>query len=239
MFSQAGETLRDFTWGDFADWYVEVAKVQLADPELKASTEAILLHVLESILKMWHPFMPYVTTRLWEEFGTDQLMLIEEWPAPRSSYSTSEVGPFERVKDVVTSIRNIRSTYNVAPSKKVDVTIAGEIDGLDEVVKRLARVEKCTIDAAASKVSGAVAVTTAAGEVYVDLGGAVDVEAEKARIGAELENVSKYLKGLEAKLNNDKFTANAPEAVVAAERAKYDEANARREALDAQLKNLQ
>ncbi|MEK7615411.1 MAG: valine--tRNA ligase, partial [Patescibacteria group bacterium] len=87
-FSQAGELLRDFTWSDFADWYLEIAKVQRESAH-KENTERILLHVLKTLLKLWHPFMPFVTEVIWKEMGTDGMLLIESWPVVSSTRNDS------------------------------------------------------------------------------------------------------------------------------------------------------
>ena len=239
MLSQAGEVLREFTWGDFADWYVEVAKVQMKDPQLKASTEAILLDTLECIIKMWHPFMPFVTTKLWEEFGSDKMLLIEDWP---EVLETTGGEKFDRIKDIVVAIRQVRATYKIDPARKVDAVIVSKedwIEPMSEVIRTLARVEKLEVVSSAEKPDGAASTVAGGATIYVPLAGIVDIDAEKARMKKELEEIKKYVEVLDKKLSNEGFVNNAPKEAVDKENQKRIEATAKLEALKVQLGALE
>ncbi|HJN85368.1 MAG TPA: class I tRNA ligase family protein, partial [Patescibacteria group bacterium] len=235
--SQAGEELREFTWGDFADWYVEVAKVQLEDEKLKESTEAILLYTLQAILKMWHPFMPFVTTKLWESFGSDKMLLIEDWPVEISAEAGS--GAFERAKDIVSAIRAARASHRIERHKKVNAVIVGDdlepIVELKEMLHRLAGIENLTISGDAAKPADSISAIAGGVTIYIPLAGLIDTEAEKVRLQKELDGVAVYVTSVEKKLGNKGFTDNAPEAAIAKEQAKLDEASARKQAIEEQL----
>jgi valyl-tRNA synthetase len=235
--SQAGEELREFTWGDFADWYVEVAKVQLEDEKLKESTEAILLYTLQAILKMWHPFMPFVTTKLWESFGSDKMLLIEDWPAEAMAKEGS--GAFERAKDIVSAIRAARASHRIERHKKVNAVIVGDdlepIVELKEMLHRLAGIENLTISGDAAKPDDSISAIAGGVTIYIPLAGLIDTEAEKVRLQKELDGVAVYVASVEKKLGNKGFTDNAPEAAIAKEQAKLDEASARKKAIEEQL----
>ena len=239
LFSQAAETLREFTWSDFADWYVEVAKVQLQNEETKESTEEVLLYTLQSLLKMWHPYIPFVTTRLWEEVDADQMLLIESWP---TAGSVEGGASFERMKEIVTAIRATRAGYKIDPAKKVDVLMTGaeasSMQPMADTIKQLGRVENLTIDAAVERPDGSVSVVAGGCTLYIPLADVIDVEAEKKRLQKELDNVSDYAASIEKKLSNKGFVDNAPEEAVEKERAKLAESTAKRDALKEQLEAL-
>ncbi|PIR47260.1 valine--tRNA ligase [Candidatus Uhrbacteria bacterium CG10_big_fil_rev_8_21_14_0_10_50_16] len=238
--SLAAERLRDVTWSDFADWYVEVAKVQLQDPALKESTEDMLLYVLQCLLKMWHPYMPFVTTRLWEEFGSDKMLLIEDWPEIVSTDTKSPaVVNFENAKEIVTAIRATRASYKIDPVKTVDAIVTGEtVDAMTatvEIIKRLGRVGTLTLRAGVERPEGSVSLVAGGHTIYIPLAGVIDLAAEKTRLQAELASVEAYTKSVGAKLNNQGFVDNAPAEAVQKEQEKLAEATARRDALQQQL----
>ena len=237
--SQAGEELRDFTWSDFADWYIEVAKGQLKDEHQMSSTEQILLYVSQTLLKLWHPFMPFVTQRLWQEVDEDGLLLVEAWP---DALETKPDEAFSRVKDVVTMIRNLRATYRVPERTAVPVTlISAQCDfwkDMEPMIRTLVLVESLSVcDVAESGAQYAVA-SLGDTEVRVHLAGAIDVKAEIARLMSAWQDVEDYVKQQEKKLKNKAFVKAAPVEVVDGERRKLDEACAKRDAYRAQLDAL-
>ena len=237
-FSFAGEQLRDFTWGDLADWYLEIAKVE-------GSKSDILNYILNSILKLWHPYMPFVTETIWQEvYGNDKILMVERLPvstvvlsggyAPEGSLSNGQSvigeGDFEAIRSVITSIRSLRSEYKIEPAKKIGVYLnAGKKENLfkdsEAIIKSLARLEKLEFVE-----SGA--------EIALDLAGAVDAEKEKPRLEKEIAEITKYISGLENKLSNQEFVNNAPKLVVEKEQAKLAEAKDKLEKLEEQLKAL-
>lgn len=239
LFSQAAEMLREFTWNDVADWYVEVAKVQLQDDELKASTEEVLLYVIQSVLKLWHPYMPFVTTRLWEETGSDRMLLIEDWPVAGEVTGGENFG---RMREIVTAIRAARASYKIDPARKVDVMMTGDgaevLRPMMDVMMRLGRIESLTIDSALERPDGSIFLAAGGATIYIPLADVIDIDAEKKRLQAELDDVSAYIATLEKKLSNDGFTKNAPEEAVEKERAKLADASAKGDALAEQLKAL-
>ncbi|HBU28235.1 TPA: valine--tRNA ligase [Candidatus Uhrbacteria bacterium] len=239
LFSQAAEVLRDFTWGDFADWYVEVAKGQLQDEVLKQSTEETLLYVLQNVLKMWHPYMPFVTTRLWEEFGSDKMLLIEDWP---EVVDVREEGSFEAFKEIITVIRGTRATYKIDPVKKVGVMIIGEsvdvLRPLETAIRQLGRVESVTFAKTMERPEGSVFLHAGEYAVYIPLAGVIDLVAERARLSGELKNVQDYVVVLEKKLANTGFIDKAPVEAVEKERGKLAEAAAKGEVLTQQIAAL-
>ena len=233
-FSPAGEDLRDFTWNDLADWYLEIAKVE-------GDKSDILNYILNTILKLWHPYMPFVTEAVWKEvYGEDEMLMVEKWPAYAKASAGKPESDFEMVKQIVVGIRSLRSEYNIPPVKKLNIAVNGGekqilIEESIEIIKALARVEN--IEFVSEKPDGAVGFVESGIEVFIDLAGSVDTEKEKERLAKEIDNVEPYVVSLEKKLAGD-FAKKAPEAVVEAEKKKFAEAKEKLEKLKEQLSAL-
>lgn len=262
-FSYAGESLRDFTWGDLADWYLEVAKVEGNKMEL-------LNYLLNTVLKLWHPFMPFVTEEIWREiYGREQMLLVQKWPVmhgvtvinadekemnlwgrikdvfqTRDNPETIErATDFELIKNVITGIRSIRAENKIEPIKKLSAIIgAGDREELLQqnlgIIKSLARLEKIQVNQSVGKPVNFAVFITGKVEVFVDLSGTVDVTKEKERLSKEIEQTQKYLDGLEKKLSNAEFVKNAPSEVIDKEKTKLSEAKEKMEKLNKQSVNL-
>jgi valyl-tRNA synthetase len=238
-FSMAGEELRDFTWGDLADWYLEMAKVEGKKSE-------ILNYILNIVLKLWHPYMPFVTETIWQEvYGQENILLIARWPSSMTITKEKDTY-FNIIESVITGIRFMRAEYKIEPAKKLDVyidTIAGVV-GTEkilkdsaEIIKSLARLEKLEIALNIEKPKSVVGFLGASA-VYIDMAGAVDNEKERPRLEKEIAEIKKYVSGLENKLSNQEFVSNAPPAVVEKEKTKLSEAKSKLEKLEEQLQNL-
>jgi valyl-tRNA synthetase len=238
-FSAAGEKLRDFTWEDFADWYLEIAKIE-------GNKGKILQDILEKMLVLWHPFIPFVTEAIWNEMLEKKDLIVASWPKVNKTTkqeSKKTAGDFEKIKSIITAIRNLRSEYKVEPGKKVRVILVSKTDAKlleaqRDILKGLGRVESLEIKIIGKKPNGFSGAVAQGIGIYLDLAGAVDMEKEKARLGAELANKEKYLAGLSAKLKNKYFVARAPKAVIAVEQEKMTKAAEEVKNLKEQLKNL-
>lgn len=219
-FSQAGEKLRDFTWSEFADWYLEIAKTQEGK-----TTDAILLYVLERLLTYWHPFMPFVTEELWKQIDQDAMLIVHEWPmAVQDHHDTQAEQEFASLQQLIGAIRNIRSQYTIAPKQKVDVVVVGgDFERHRPLIELLAGVGTLTF---ASHAPTGEYASSVAGDthVFVSLEGFVDKEAEHARLTKEAEETKAYIASLEQKLANQEFVAKAPERVVATMHQNLDDA---------------
>lgn len=210
-FSQAGEKLREFTWNDLADWYLEVSKFEKTESKAK-----ILNLILSDLLKLWHPFTPFVTEKIWEEMGNENL-IISDWPKA-DVYNIKEDNNFEKIKNIITAIRNARNENQVEPSKKVKAILVTKDKDFFEaqavLIKSLRTgIEELEISSKDSAQSDAISIVV--GDVKIYLLGAVDKDKEKKRIEKEIVNLEKWIKSAEAKLNNKGFLANAPKEVVA------------------------
>jgi len=211
--SAAGEELRDFTWNDFADWYLEIAKIE-------KGKDAILMDVLETLMKLWHPFMPFVSEQIWSSFKSTTLM-VEAWPTAVGRRDEQAEREFAVMQEAVTTIRNIRATQRIEPAKKVAATTgdASLLAHADAIVW-LCRLESLTLGDKPG--------------IQLVLGD-MDVAAERARLEKERDDLSAYVASTDAKLANVEFASKAPEKVVAGMRAKRDEAAAKLAAIVSQL----
>lgn len=230
-FSYAGEQLRDFTWGEIADWYLEIAKIE-------GEKEEILNYILNTLLKLWHPFMPFVTEAIWQEvYGKENILMVEKWPVEIGITSVEE---FDLIKEIITGVRSLRAENKIEPAKKLSATIsAGDklklLEDNKNIIIALGRLENLNIIKSIAKPEGAVGFVVGVVEIFIDFSGVVDVEREKNRLQSELEQIEKYLVGLEAKLSNVDFVQNAPPAVVGKERQKLQEAKDKKEKINNQL----
>ena len=245
-FSQAGERLRDFTWSKFADWYVEAAKVE--DNEVK---DGILRHVLEGLLKLWHPFMPFVTEVIWREMGHDTMLLVAPWPheVEYAGYSEGEGYQgrgrmsFDTVKNIITAIRSIRSDYGIAPKQKIKAVIyAGDKVELLESQKTLIESLRTGVDVTIHKTGDTmkeVAYAVVDGvEVYIPLAGLVDITKEKVRLEKRSQELKKVITATDAKLGNEAFVHHAPADIVQAEIDKAEGYQQELKKIKAQIKHL-
>jgi valyl-tRNA synthetase len=234
-FSQAGEKLRTFTWDEFADWYLEINKIQ--------PNNLLLANCYASLLKLWHPFMPYVTETLWPNFGED-LLMIAEWPkAEKKMVDKKAEKDFEVLKNIIVAIRGLRADYKIEPVKKVSAMIYGGgktklLEEQAEIIKTLARVENLEINKSGEKPEKSVGAVIEGVEVYLPLAGLIDVAKEKARLNKELAEAEKYLGILESKLGNKSFLANAPKELVAEEKEKMKLQKEKVQKIKDQLKSL-
>jgi len=232
-FSAAGELLRDFTWTELADWYLEIAKIE-------GSKSSILNYILQTILKLWHPYMPFVTEVLWGQiYGEGRMLMVEAWPAAGESVKDTEKN-FAVLQSVIVGIRSLRAENKIAPGKKLNVqTDGGSYAALlkenVEVVKGLARLESFEIVSKVEKTDTMVSFVESGMEVFIDLDGAVDLEADRARLERELEDAKKYMASLEKKLSNTAFVSKAPAAVVEKEQKKLVDVGEKVEKLERQL----
>ena len=231
--SQAGELLRDFTWSDLADWYLEISKIE-------KNKDAVLWHILPRLLKLWHPFMPFVTEYIWKvgKLGSEQL-LVSEWPAGEFADQEAEK-TFEKIKTLITDLRRLRSEQNVEPAKFVEFAVVADEAGRQvieanlEVIKHLSRAENITL---ADKIDDGWPVTVSGSmTIGLNLAGAVDVEAEKIKLQKEMEDLIPYIESTEKKLSNSEFTAKAPDKVVQGMQDKLEEAKNKLFAIQQRLK---
>jgi len=227
-FSLLGEALRDFTWNEFADWYLEIAKIQKREPELVESTDRVLLFVLERLLALWHPFMPFVTEEIYKAFDRD-LLMVRAWPVSTHGFAVSDRDDMRLLQGAVTALRNIRAAYRVEYTKPIDVMFVGaeRLEELAELIRRLAVVDQMTFTHKDEKPAQSAAAVVESVRLYVPLAGVIDLEAERARLEKELAEVRTYMTSLQQTLSNVAFRQNAHKDVVLQKEQLLLEATAR------------
>jgi valyl-tRNA synthetase len=234
--SEVGTTIYDFFWSEYCDWYLEISKVQ--------PNKAVLAHVLKTILKLLHPFTPFVTEQLWSMMDQKEALITSEWPTVEKAHNfTAAKREMGAVIDVVSTIRQMRSEYNVSPGKKIDATLYGHelkstLSDNEDVIKSLARLEKLDIQKEGSKPKEAMGQFVGKIEVYLPMEGLIDKAKEKDRLTKEIKNIEGYLKGLKGKLANKGYLANAPKKVVEGDQQKAQEAEDKLKNMKEQLKSL-
>ena len=217
----AVQKLYDFIWDCFCDWYIELKKTDLyADDENAAqNARQVLVFVLDKILKLLHPFMPFITEEIWQNIPHDgETIMLQQYPEFTDELVfTQEAADMQKIMTAITAIRTQRNEMNVPPSKKAKLYIASKAaetfsHGV-EFFKKLASASDIAIDADFD-IDGAVTVVTADAKLYIPMNELVDMEAEKKRLNKELEQTKKMLLQDEKKLSNEGFLNKAPAAVV-------------------------
>ncbi|MGN0628809.1 MAG: valine--tRNA ligase [Oscillospiraceae bacterium] len=218
----AEQKIVDFIWDVYCSWYIELAKARLQG-ENADSARRVLVYVLTGVLKLLHPFMPYITEEIWQSLPHEgESIMVSSWPEYDEAHCfESEAAQFTKVMDAIKAIRNRRAEMNVPPSKKATLYIetadAQVFEQCAAFLVRLASASEVEVNADFDK-SGAVQVITDSAKIYIPMAELIDMEKEAARLAKEKEQCEKQAAGLEARLNNPGFVNKAPENVVAAER---------------------
>ena len=225
----AVQKVYDFIWDTYCDWYIELTKARLysEDADRKQTAIAVLVYVLDQILRLLHPFMPFITEEIWQSLPHEgNALIVAQWPQFRDDLAfKAEADQMESVMDAIRAIRNRRAEMNVPPSKKAALYVLTAKPQVftegEGFLLRLAYADTVTmLENEPENLDGMVTITTADAKLYIPMGQLVDVAKELARINKELEAAKKFLSSLEGKLCNEKFISRAPEAVVNAEREK-------------------
>ena len=218
----AVQKLYDFIWDVFCDWYIEIAKIRLQgdDETAKDNVKAVLVFVLTNILKLLHPFMPFITEEIYQAIPHDcESIMISDWCKFDDALSFEiEEDEMEKIMSAIRAIRNRRAEMNIPPSKKSAVFV--ETDQTDtftfgtDFIKRLAYANEVTVDTAFGDLGNVVTIITNDAKIYIPLGDLVDFEAEKKRLEKELAQAEDKLAFINKKLSNPGFVNKAPEKVV-------------------------
>ena len=248
-FGLAATKIYDFAWSEFCDWYIELSKSRLLgeDGESKETVKAVLLSVLLDLLKLLHPFMPFLTEQVYKYLpGSEGFLMLQKWPETREDYCfPEEEKKMQGVMEVIRTIRNLRSEMNVASSRRTRLMLLAAdgwketLKGAEGFFKRLAGAEKIEMLADRAQVTEkTVSAVGTPGELFIPLGDLVDFEKEIARLMKELENLNKETERARNKLNNPGFVAKAPEQLVQQEREKLEANQAKADALAARIAEL-
>ena len=261
-FDQLAKVLYSFVWDEYCSWYLEMAKVLLssedATQEQLRGTRRTLVRVLETLLRLLHPVMPFITERIWQdvkalagveekiETNNDTIML-QAYPvcddSKRFPNSHKEI---EWIKSVISAVRNIRGEMNIEPAKKFPVLLSGVsdeqgkfVDANQALLERLGNMESVEIIAKDSDTPESATALVGEVQVLVPLGSLIDKQAELSRLGKESERLAGGIKRAESKLSNPGFVDKAPEAVVAKERSKLEDAKSQLELLSQQISKIE
>ena len=248
QYGEAGRQIYDFLWGEFCDWYIEMAKVRLygQDPSAQNAARQVLAYVLERTMRLLHPFMPFVTEAIWQNLPHEgESIMIAPWPRAGGVDEEAETA-IELLMDIVRAIRNARAEFSVQPKQRIAASIAaGKYYDLlreqQDILLSLAHLdsERLELDTTLTDVP-AQALTLVVGGVtiYLPLAGMIDVEAEKARIANEMERLTKLIANSQILLTNKNFISKAPAHVVQKERDKVTKYREKWQKLRERLESL-
>lgn len=235
FFGDAGREIYDFFWGDFADWYIEASKTRLYQTSLAGTAQAVLLYVFENILKLLHPFMPFVTEELWQALPCRrQALIISHWPQTSLPRDANSVKRFENLQSLIRAIRNARAEYSVEPAKRISASVVANSDVLGyissekQVLAQLSRLDLQNVHFRESPPDYAKqSIHLVAGEgleAYLPLVDMVDISLEVQRLAKRLSKMQLEYDALASRLNSPSFVEKAPEEVVRGVREKASEA---------------
>lgn len=245
-FNEAANAIYEFIWHEFCDWYIEIAKASISEK----TSQVILYKVLEKSLRMLHPFMPFITETIWQKIPHEKdragdTIMLQPWPhIQKEMVSKESEEKMERIIQVVTAIRNIRSVWNIDP--RTDVAVVLNIhDARDQqliaenadLMKRMARIGDLKAGKLAKPKNAAVSVVGTL-EVFVPLEGLIDFAKERARLEKEALRMASEYKGLTGRLSNEEFLSKAPEDIIAGQRARKTELEAQMAKLNENLKEI-
>ncbi|MFH0847112.1 MAG: valine--tRNA ligase [Chloroflexota bacterium] len=250
-FGEAQQSLYDFLWGEFCDWYIELAKIRLRDGKENLSPVPVLVHVLEGALRLLHPFMPFLTEELWQHLpdGVKKAESIMIAPYPSEAEVTpadseAESSTIASLIEVVHAIRNARAEYKVEMAKWVPARIYGKTDKLKPyagVIETLARAKPVTFPAESRGAEAGkqdLVLLLKDAEVVIPMESMVDIDVERVRLGKEIAAAEAELARLESRLSDNAFLTKAPESVVAKERERLTVLNDRLARLRQELAKL-
>lgn len=250
-FNEAASALYSFTWNEFCDWYIELVKEDLYGEDAAARERAqnVVFHVLERLLRLLHPFMPFITEEIWQalpgERPAESIMAAAYPETAEAEFNDTEVEVMERLMAVVGAIRNVRGEMALPPGKKIPVLLdcksQSDVDEMNQgasYIQALARVESLTAAIQVDRPKGAATQVAGQIEVLIPLAGLIDLDEEEKRLSKEIAKVRKDVDFFTKKLSNEKFVANAPPQVLEKDRGKLADAEEKGAILQASLERI-
>ena len=238
--SDALMAIYKLVWDDFCSWLLEIVKPEYQKP-IDRKTYDEVLHLFEENLKLLHPFMPFLTEEVWQhiaERSPEEALIVSQWPKAEK-VNTQLISDFDFAAEVISGVRTIRKEKNIPQKDALELFMLnaeGVSSQMDAIIIKLGNLSTMeTIDAS---LDGALTFRVKSNEYFIPISGAIDVEAEIAKITEELNYTKGFLKSVEKKLGNERFVNNAPEQVVAMERKKAADAEAKIETLEKSLASL-
>jgi valyl-tRNA synthetase len=234
-FNEATVTLYDFIWSEFCDWYIETSKIALysGNKDLKENKASVLFFLLNNILKMLHPFMPFITEKIYQFLPVKEKdsIMITSFPVVMKNYIFEEdEANFEFLKEIVYSIRNLRGEYNISPSVSINVVLKIEddvkksfLEKNETCIKKLAKVNNLSFVKEYRKSAEESIYVGSGFEIYARVAELINIEKEKEKIQKEIERLTKQIENISAKLSNPSFLEKAPLEVIEREQKKLDD----------------
>jgi len=248
--NEAIKRVYDFTRADFCDWYIEFAKTRFYgdDSEDRKTAQAVAVHVMRKILKLLHPYCPFITEELWDCFKVpdEDLLISTLWPEVDSSQIDKNVeNEIQILMDVISAVRNIRASLNVSPGKEASLTIRGDekkcnmLRSNENYLQRLAKLDDIQSGEKAEKPAQAATAVVQGMELFVPLAGLIDLSKEIDRLERQIQDMKGRLSSVSRKLGNKKFVERAPENVISHERDKMQKYESDLSKLQQNLEALQ
>ncbi|SNT26152.1 valyl-tRNA synthetase [Ekhidna lutea] len=235
--SDALMTAYKLVWNDFCSWYLEWIKPEYGKP-IDAETHAATTELFEKVLKLLHPFMPFITEELWHELKErkdGEAIIVAEWPKA-ASFDDTILKEADLLFEITSAVRNIRSSKGISPKETFELTTnSSVVDSIDESLKKLANISEIK---SGDKPANAFSFVVGSDEFFIPATESIDIEAEKKKIEEELNYTKGFMKSVEKKLSNERFVNGAPEQVVAMERKKLADAEAKVKTLEESLASL-
>ena len=252
--NEALSKIYDLFWHDYCDWYLELIKPPYGE-EMDDETIALAVEIYEQLVKLLHPFMPFITEELWWKLRSREegdACIAADWPAVNSDEMDAEVAErFDTIQEMISGIRGIKSDYGVALNKEIAASInlgrtdglasdglASDIEAYRQYFEKLAGVTELDVGPEVEKPKASASVVVGRNEVHVPLKGMIDLEQERERLRKEIEQKEEFLEGVERKLQNREFVQKAPDDVVERERQKKRDAKAELQRLRENLDEL-
>ncbi len=222
-------------WNDFCDWYLELIKPAAPDEKMPDETVARAIIIFESLMKLLHPFMPFITEDIWQRLRKrtpEEALIHSPWPVFQADYLFEEdAALFGTIQAIISSIRNVRAEMHVDTGREIDVIIntpdqanAGRLRNQEMIFRKLLKLRKITIDTGQGRPPSSASAVVEGYQIYIPLSGIIDLDQEKGRIEKEIQRLERFLKSVNGKLANKQFLANAPEEIVEKERSKQADA---------------
>ncbi|RJP00680.1 valine--tRNA ligase [Exiguobacterium sp. RIT452] len=248
-FGEAGRVLYHFIWEDFCNWYIEMAKLPLngEDEAAKLTTRSILAYTLDQIMRLMHPFMPFITEEIWQHLPHEgETVTRAAWPTRNDSLDFPKAVPaFEAVQNVIRSVRNIRAEVNAPMSKQIQLMIATSDDQVQHdletnlsYLKKFTNASELLVERNMTAPEKAMSAIVTGAELFIPLADLINIEEEIARLNKELVKYTKEVGRVEKKLNNPGFVGKAPAHVIEEEQAKAQDYKEKRAAVEVRISEL-
>ena len=246
---EMAHTLYDFFWNSYCDWYVEIAKIQLQNDDLKLNTQRVLRYVLDMTLRLLHPVMPHITEKIWQilpKKSDKKAIMLSDFPVYEAKLSfTEEDTQMELVFETIKSLRNVRQSFNIPVSTKVNAEIlAGASEEkifkkVEAYIHRLARVEEIKyVDETHKTVKQSATAVVSNSKIIIPLAGLIDINEEISRQNKKLDKLKNEKRSLEGRVKNEKFVANAPKEVLEQTKNRIEEISVQEKTINELIDSL-